>query len=356
MLRVSHQDAQNLSAMIADLYAPADLDTFAQRLVRELRRLVRGERASYNLSSSSLDRVTIVGDGTPPIPGAETILSRFYHEHPLVIYFTRQDDWQWLRVTDVTTRDAFRRSNLYEHYYRKMDIEFQIAVMFRVPREGYLAITLNRKERDFSERDRAVLHLLLPHLLQAQTSAARLTGLQHDIAALERGADLARVGIVLLDSERHIRLMTPRARRWLEAYFGPARTLGRCLPRDLDDWVAHEVTRLECIATPRRPLVVECQGRRLEARLAVDCVGSTVILTETVTELPVERLEALGLSRREAEVLKWVAEGKRNAEIAIILGISQATVQHHVEHIHQKLGVETRTAAAARARDAMQEG
>ena len=51
-----------------------------------------------------------------------------------------------------------------------------------------------------------------------------------------------------------------------------------------------------------------------------------------------------------------MAEGKRNAEIDVILGISQATVQHHVERVHRTLGVETRTAAAARARDAAQQG
>ena len=55
---------------------------------------------------------------------------------------------------------------------------------------------------------------------------------------------------------------------------------------------------------------------------------------------------ALGLTFREAEVLAWVAQGKGNADIAEILGISARTVQKHLEHIFQKLGVETRTAAA----------
>jgi DNA-binding CsgD family transcriptional regulator len=52
------------------------------------------------------------------------------------------------------------------------------------------------------------------------------------------------------------------------------------------------------------------------------------------------------LTRREHEILHWVREGKRNAEIAIILGISPHTVRHHLEKIFPKIGVETRTAAA----------
>ena len=58
-------------------------------------------------------------------------------------------------------------------------------------------------------------------------------------------------------------------------------------------------------------------------------------------------LEPFGLSRREAQVLTWVAEGKRNGEIALILEISPRTVHHHLERIYAKLNVETRTAATA---------
>jgi DNA-binding NarL/FixJ family response regulator len=57
-------------------------------------------------------------------------------------------------------------------------------------------------------------------------------------------------------------------------------------------------------------------------------------------------LEALGLTVREAEVLLWVAQGKANADVATILGMSEKTVKIHLGHIFEKLNVETRTAAA----------
>lgn len=60
-------------------------------------------------------------------------------------------------------------------------------------------------------------------------------------------------------------------------------------------------------------------------------------------------LLALGLTPRVAEVLLWVAQGKTNADIATILGISEWTVKKHVLEIFEKLGVETRTAASLRA-------
>jgi DNA-binding CsgD family transcriptional regulator len=54
-----------------------------------------------------------------------------------------------------------------------------------------------------------------------------------------------------------------------------------------------------------------------------------------------------GLTRRETEVLQWMAAGKTNKDIAIILAISPRTVEKHLERIFEYLGVETRTAAAA---------
>ncbi len=57
------------------------------------------------------------------------------------------------------------------------------------------------------------------------------------------------------------------------------------------------------------------------------------------------------LTAREAEVLLWVSRGKTNRDIAEILMMSPRTVNKHLEHIFEKLGVETRTAAAALVRN-----
>ena len=62
-----------------------------------------------------------------------------------------------------------------------------------------------------------------------------------------------------------------------------------------------------------------------------------------------EDAAGLPLTPRERGVLHWVAAGKTDRDIAIILGISPRTVHKHLQRIYEKLGVETRTAAVARA-------
>jgi DNA-binding CsgD family transcriptional regulator len=70
-------------------------------------------------------------------------------------------------------------------------------------------------------------------------------------------------------------------------------------------------------------------------------------LQEKLNLFDPQSLKSMGLTQRETEVLAWVAEGKSNNDVGIILGIRSVTVKKHLEHIFQKMGVETRTAAVA---------
>jgi DNA-binding CsgD family transcriptional regulator len=64
-------------------------------------------------------------------------------------------------------------------------------------------------------------------------------------------------------------------------------------------------------------------------------------------------LEVYDLTPRETDVAGWLAKGKTNGEIAMILGASPRTVEKHVEKVLEKLGVENRTAAAVMISDAL---
>jgi DNA-binding CsgD family transcriptional regulator len=88
-------------------------------------------------------------------------------------------------------------------------------------------------------------------------------------------------------------------------------------------------------------------GASLLVRLVEDHGLLWLLLDERSRPLDGTRVQANGLTERETEVLQWLAAGKTNMDIAKILAISPRTVEKHVERIFQRLGVETRTAAAA---------
>lgn len=67
-------------------------------------------------------------------------------------------------------------------------------------------------------------------------------------------------------------------------------------------------------------------------------------------------LKSLGLTDREAEVLLWVAQGKSNSEIGLLLGAAENTIKRHLQHIFEKLGLDNRHAASVRALEALTVG
>ena len=104
-----------------------------------------------------------------------------------------------------------------------------------------------------------------------------------------------------------------------------------------------------------RPIIVLCNFP-LDESIAGEMLAAahthhfTVAIRDGVSEI-VEAFEAppreRSLTRRELEVLTWVARGKSAWEIAQILGIAKRTVDEHVQAATQKLGAVNRTQAVA---------
>ena len=102
-----------------------------------------------------------------------------------------------------------------------------------------------------------------------------------------------------------------------------------------DDYLVKPVAQAE---------VLEAISARLERQRVLDMQQNRA--PDFGSAIP---LESLRLTPREAEVLLWVAQGKGNRDIGLLLEMSEATVKRHLLHIFEKLGVETRTAAALQA-------
>lgn len=189
-----------------------------------------------------------------------------------------------------------------------------------------------------------------PHRDQGYRDGVAATSAGEQLSHIERAIDILDDGFVLLTSTGKVQWMSARARERFATYFGAEASADHELPEPVMRWLrrdaepdAHEVL------PPGAPLVVTRASRQLVIRFLSRGAEALLALGERYASIPPAALRPLGLSRRETEVLAWVTEGKRNGEIATILGASYRTIDKHVEHILRKLGVESRTAAASRA-------
>jgi DNA-binding CsgD family transcriptional regulator len=167
--------------------------------------------------------------------------------------------------------------------------------------------------------------------------------------------------VFVLDSEHNITAATPRAVASLAEHLDDHHDQGRRLPGIVTRWLEREGTRPPCdtalgLSAGGPSVVAETQRVIVTGRVFHGRDLDVLLLEIRRRTQPATHLQSLidlGVSRREAEVLSWVIEGKRNCEIGTILGVSPRTVQQHLFRAFQKLGVETRTAAAVKILNAL---
>ena len=89
----------------------------------------------------------------------------------------------------------------------------------------------------------------------------------------------------------------------------------------------------------------------LQANSAAQLLAGLASPAPSPAALPSSKAEALGLTERERDVLRLMARGRNNSEIASELFVSEATVKTHINHIFSKLGARDRAHAVILARE-----
>jgi DNA-binding response OmpR family regulator len=143
---------------------------------------------------------------------------------------------------------------------------------------------------------------------------------------------------------------------------------GKMMPQEVVSWLRIKLSQgrravpdsivivLNGIAPVMQPPL---KLKRAEFTLIGELANDEYLLrvVELDEDRDLERLQArMPLTRREGEVLLWLARGKSNRDIAQILNVSYRTIDKHLEQIYPKLGVEARTAAVAMAIRALESG
>ncbi|HEV2600505.1 PA1136 family autoinducer-binding transcriptional regulator [Sphingopyxis sp.] len=76
----------------------------------------------------------------------------------------------------------------------------------------------------------------------------------------------------------------------------------------------------------------------VDARLALTLVGTVAFRAAERLVGPITAKGAPRLSRREREVIRWIASGRRQADVALLLGLSERTIENHLRRIRNRLG------------------
>lgn len=182
--------------------------------------------------------------------------------------------------------------------------------------------------------------------VRVQEVLARLATHVHNARAVRlarEAIDVGGHGVLLIDARGRVAWRSPQAAAWLRAF--TLQSNGH-LPADWCAWI--DACALDA-SLPREHVSTGADGQTLVARYlgAVGLGEQMLLLQPHAANASASRLTTASLTARETEVLSWIAKGKTNRDVGEILGMSHRTVNKHLEHIFEKLGVETRAAAAA---------
>lgn len=289
--------------------------------------------------------------------GADEIacFNRHFQTHPLVRYHASHPHGGAHRISDCLTSTQFRHSALYAEYYRRIGIASVVAVPVHIDAERVISFVLNRGNRDFSLRDCQLLDAVRLQLgAEYAAQEARLRA-RRTLAQLNEVLLGAGVAVVVLDAGRQVTQLSEQALRWLAcAGLGREVRVGQRLPETIDRWMRTRVEPSWASFDPG-PLKLAAPGHTLRLHLLQADDGLTLMIECAAPEGRSEVGRDSGLTAREREIVRWLAAGKSNAHIGVILGISARTVHKHLERVYRKLGVENRTAAVMRALQLLQE-
>jgi len=156
--------------------------------------------------------------------------------------------------------------------------------------------------------------------------------------------DVGGHGVLMVDAHRRMAWRSPKAQRWLAEFFEPTDDAA-CIA-----WLEAPDEASLGLRPPDVRVRTKHDRTLTARRLGNAGLGETMwLLSLRSNEAPPSssRLSTASLTPRETEVLSWIAKGKTNRDVGEILGMSPRTVNKHLEHVFEKLGVETRAAAAA---------
>lgn len=347
----------DMRAALSALRSLSDQSTgspsFIDAALEQLTRVVASDLTTLSICDLQRGTRRVVGRKGESLSEADrAAFDRHFREHPLVRFHSSHPGGPTQRISDCWEAKTFRNSALHADYYRRIGINYVMALPLRIDNACVISIVLNRSRSDFRDSERAVLDALRPPLaaIYRQVAACEDAGLMlgciRQLAA-EGGWQVMRIAL-----DGRILDAPPAAFRLLERFFPEQfRALQTMLPASLFAWVAGR--RNGAAGSLDSSKGQNFTLSRLGSKLVVHCVpdpdgfsASYLLMKGFRIEVRATHLSRLPLTQREREILAFVAAGKTNGEIAVILAISARTVQKHLEHIFLKLGVGSRTSAA----------
>lgn len=347
-MELTTSDWKAINGCLQRLYRELDSEKQLRVILEVLNELVPSDSLAFNIANilqpDKASFVALPEDNAGP--EHLTLISQYMHESPFAAYYLATLDANWKMITDFMPVEDFHKTNLHRLALGPVGVNHQIFSFLGALGDTGYSMVLNRTHRGFTEHEREILNTIHPHLVNSFVNAAVHGRAKNSLNEIKAAMETAPGAYGYFNREGKLSWMQERAEAWLQEFFnGEARVEGD---------VPHSIRLLLNRSSQDHgtPQTLEKEGATecLNVCLGASALGGWVMrLDRKPKTLPPYFRPLPQLNERKNEVLKWMVEGKRNAEIAAILNLSPRTVEYHVQDILKVLMVENRATAIVRA-------
>ncbi len=163
-------DGAKLLNLAGLLYSPGQNEILRRQLLQNLQSLIPHDLGACHWMQPARHEIAAWYEPQRrPLPAAHQNFWDLFQHHPLNRMLFKKPTQAWM-LSDVMTRKEFRRTELYDQLYRPLDLDCEITAVLpeRNSPGTFFLLSLQRRGEDFTERDRLLLNLLLPHISRAQ--------------------------------------------------------------------------------------------------------------------------------------------------------------------------------------------
>jgi hypothetical protein len=300
-MKLSSRDHDAVHAVLERVYALNDVDEFTATSVQSLAELIDADLSAFNEVNYQARRMLAVIDD-PDVQrwydGHQLEFERLMHQNPLITHHARTKDAP-LRISDFISLEEWRKTDIYNAFYRHASGNYQIAMVLPVETRTIVAFAFNRARSDFTERHRTMLTILQPHLTQAYKNAVAYTESLARTKTREDMLEAMEVGWIDLDFDLRIAGSAPQTVSMLKTFFEVDAFEADQLPPQLKAWVARYLDDAKS-NPPVDPFIVENATGRMVLRLFVSEASGlpSLMIDFAVGYDSPEALKTLGVTDR----------------------------------------------------------
>ena len=333
------KDWEAINRCLKRLYRELDSQRLPRLMLELLHELVPSDNSGVNQFDLNGELSVITLPENLATEEQVKAIARYVNQNPLAIYYVATKDASWRMPTDFIPMEDFRKLELYREGYVPLGIQYQMAGMLAMMDQKAHVITLHRTHQGFTEYEREILNTLHPHLVTSYINAIMCSRAQHSASQIKAVMETAPGAYGCFDAKGKLAWLQEKAKSWLREFFPGEVLHQQFIPQP----VQHLVTESQRDGSDPRQLSAAKGEELLVVCLGASPVGGLIMRLERKRRTLLPRFRLLPqFSKRKNEVLRWMVEGKRNAEIAAILGLSPRTVEKHVAEILVELKVENR--------------